>query len=75
MPDGNVGVLIASAAALVPVTLNTTAADLVRTGLDESLTVVVMGKLPLAVGLPVMMPVLAARVSPAGSVPEEIDQV
>jgi hypothetical protein len=67
--------LIVSAAAPVLVTLKTTAADLVKAGLDESLTVVVMGKLPPLVGLPEMMPVPAANVSPAGSLPEEIDQV
>lgn len=75
MPEGSVVVLIVSAGASALVTLNTTAADLVRVGLDESLTVAVMGKLPPVGGLPEMMPVPAARVSPAGSLPEEIDQV
>ena len=32
------------------------------------------GKLPLAVGVPEMMPVLALRLSPAGRLPEVIDQ-
>ncbi len=41
----------------------------------ESLTVTVMGKLPFAVGVPEMRPVLEARVSPAGRLPEVIDQV
>ena len=30
---------------------------------------------PLVVGVPEMMPVVAARVSPAGRLPEVIDQV
>ena len=75
MAEGNVAELMVSGAAPVLVTLSTTAADLVKVGLDESLTVVVMGKLPPLVGLPEMMPVAAASVSPAGSLPEEIDQV
>ncbi len=49
--------------------------DLVTTGLDESFTVTVTGKLPPIVGIPVMMPVLAARLSPAGSFPAVIDQL
>jgi hypothetical protein len=40
----------------------------------ESLTITVIGKLPLVVGVPEMMPVLAARLSPAGRLPEVIDQ-
>jgi hypothetical protein len=33
-----------------------------------------MGKLPLAVGVPEIRPVLAARLRPAGRLPELIDQ-
>lgn len=33
-----------------------------------------MGKLPLAVGVPEIIPVLAARLRPAGRLPELIDQ-
>ena len=40
----------------------------------ESLTVTEIGKLPLAVGVPEMRPVLALRLSPAGRLPEVIDQ-
>ena len=50
-------------------------ADVVWAGLDASLTVTVMGKLPFAVGVPEMRPVLAARLSPAGRLPEVIDQL
>jgi hypothetical protein len=48
-------------------------ADVVWIGLDASLTVTVIGKLPFAVGVPEMRPVLAARLSPAGRPPEVID--
>lgn len=44
-----------------------------RTAL-ESLTVTEIGKLPLAVGVPEIAPVLALRLSPAGRLPEVIDQ-
>jgi hypothetical protein len=34
-----------------------------------------MGKLPLVVGVPAMVPVLALRLSPVGRLPEVIDQL
>jgi hypothetical protein len=40
-----------------------------------SLTDAVKLNVPLVVGVPEMMPVVAARVSPAGSVPVVIDHV
>ena len=40
-----------------------------------SLTVAVKLDVPLAVGVPEMIPVVAAKVSPAGRLPEVIDQV
>ena len=42
---------------------------------DESVTVTTKLKVPLAVGVPEITPVDAARESPAGSAPEETDQV
>lgn len=39
----------------------------------ESLTITVIGKLPLVVGVPEMMPVLAVRLSPGGRLPDVID--
>ena len=42
---------------------------------DESVTETPKEKLPLAVGMPEMMPVFGARVSPAGSCPEAMLQV
>lgn len=41
----------------------------------ESLTFTLTVKLPLAVGMPETMPVVAPRVSPAGKPPPVIDQV
>jgi hypothetical protein len=49
--------------------------DLVRAGLEESFIAMVIGKLPPVVGVPETIPVLVARLSPAGNLPEEIDQV
>jgi hypothetical protein len=51
------------------------ATDLVWTGEPLSLTVAVKLEVPLVVGVPEMMPVVAAKVSPAGRLPEVIDQV
>jgi hypothetical protein len=51
------------------------AADFVWTGELLSLTVAVKLDVPLVVGVPEIMPVVAARVSPAGRLPEVIDQV
>ena len=48
-------------------------ADLVRSGLDESFTSKVSGKVPVAVGVPERTPVVAAKVTPPGSLPEVID--
>jgi hypothetical protein len=51
------------------------AADFVWTGAPLSLTVAVKLDVPLVVGVPEMMPVVAASVSPAGRLPEVMDQV
>jgi hypothetical protein len=40
-----------------------------------SVTVVVKVEVPVAVGVPEMVPVVAARVRPAGRLPELIDHV
>jgi hypothetical protein len=44
-------------------------------GDSESTTFTVMGKVPLAVGVPLITPVAGARESPAGREPEEMDHV
>jgi hypothetical protein len=49
--------------------------DVVCVGLEESETVAVKLKVPLAVGVPEIRPVLAARLRPAGRLPALIDQV
>ena len=50
-------------------------ADLVCTGLEESVTVAVTFTVAAAVGVPEMMPVLVARVRPDGRLPEVMDQL
>ena len=51
------------------------AADFVCVGLPLSLTVTVKLDVPVAVGVPEITPVAAARVTPAGRLPELIDHV
>jgi hypothetical protein len=71
-PEGSDDVVIArgrGATARVRVT------DFVCTGLDESATLKVKLVELLAVGCPEMIPVDAARLSPAGRLPEEINHV
>jgi hypothetical protein len=50
-------------------------AALVWSGLLLSLTVAVKVVVPAAEGVPEIIPVVAARVRPAGSLPEVIDHV
>jgi hypothetical protein len=69
---GKVGVVIERADSA---TVRDVANDFVNAGLDESFTVTVTGKLPPVVGIPVMTPVLAVRLSPPGSFPVVIDQL
>jgi hypothetical protein len=49
-------------------------ADVAWAGLLLSVTVAVKVELPLTVGMPEITPVVEARVSPAGSLPDAIDQ-
>ena len=51
-----------------------TEVDAVWAGLAASATLAVKLKVPLAVGVPEIRPVLAARLRPAGRLPEVIDQ-
>jgi hypothetical protein len=50
-------------------------ADFVCVGLLLSLTIAVKLEVPTAVGVPEIVPVVAARVSPVGRLPELIDHV
>lgn len=52
-----------------------TEVDAVCAGLEESVMVAVKLKVPFAVGVPETRPVLGARLSPVGRLPEVIDQV
>ena len=50
-------------------------AEAVWAGLPLSLTVAVKLAVPLAVGVPEICPLVAAKVNPAGRLPEVIDHV
>jgi hypothetical protein len=63
--------MVSGAAAMT----NEIVADLVCTGLEESVTVAVTFTVIAVVGVPEMMPVVVARVSPAGRLPEVMDQL
>ena len=70
MPEGKLAVVITRACAMTSVRVM----DLACAGLDESTTLKVKLVLPLAVGVPEMVPVLVARLRPAGRVPLVTDQ-
>lgn len=58
----------------VAVTAIDSVTDLVCAGFSASVTVAVKPAVPLAVGVPEMIPVAGTSVSPAGRLPVEIDQ-
>ena len=70
-----VGSVDATIASVVGLTRIAAVADLVCAGLLLSVTVTVKVEDPLAVGVPEIIPVDDARVTPAGRLPELIDQV
>ena len=72
VPEGNAPVVMISGEGAMT---NEIVADLVWTGLEESVTVAVTFTVIAVVGVPEMMPVLVARVSPAGRLPEVMDQL
>jgi hypothetical protein len=72
VPEANVEVVMASVDAATTIVV---AADFVCAGLPLSVTVTVKFDVPLAVGVPEITPVLAARVRPVGRVPAVIDHV
>jgi hypothetical protein len=61
VPEASIADVIANAG---DATVNDTVADLLCAGLEESLTEAVKLKVPLTVGVPLIMPVEAARLSP-----------
>jgi hypothetical protein len=72
VPEGRDVVVMSSAGGAMT---SETEVDAVCAGLEESVMVAVKLKVPFAVGVPEITPVLAARLSPAGRLPEVIDQV
>ena len=71
LPSGRLLVVMASAAFTVMLRF----AVFETLGLEESVTLTVKLKVPLAVGAPEIAPVLVLRVRPAGKLPELIAQV
>ena len=63
------------AAVVAAATTMEVGAEVLCAGEPLSLTDAVKLNVPLTVGVPEMMPVVAARVSPAGRLPEVIDHV
>jgi hypothetical protein len=74
VPPGRVVELIARGDPAAT-TESVTVAVVVWAGEPPSLRLTPKEKLPLPVGFPEMTPIDAARLSPAGRLPEEIDQV
>jgi hypothetical protein len=72
VPEDSVEDVIASVLGAITIEV---ADDFVCAGLPLSLTVTVNVAVPLAVGVPEITPVPAARLRPVGRVPEVIDQM
>jgi len=68
-------VVIVSAGVVGPATTSERLTDLVFAGLPASMTLTVNLLVPVAVGVPEISPVLAVSVSPAGRLPDVMDQV
>lgn len=74
VPDGSVEEVIVRGAAAGAMAIDSVT-DLVCAGLSESVTEAVKLAVPLAVGVPEIKPVFVFRLSPAGILPEAMDQV
>ena len=74
VPPGKVVELMARGAP-APTRARVTVAVVVWVGEPASLTDTPKEKFPLTVGVPEIRPVEGARLSPAGRLPEEIDQM
>jgi hypothetical protein len=72
VPEGSVAEVMER---VVGAMTSETWADLICVGLDESATDAVKLKVPLTVGVPETMPVVALMLSPAGRLPEVTDHV
>jgi len=72
VPEGSVALIANVGGAAVAMTIDSWTA-LVCTGLSESVTVAVKLVVPLAVGVPEIIPVADARDSPAGRLPVVMD--
>jgi len=72
VPVGKAETVIANAGGVMMMESGT---DLVCAGLDASATVAVTLEVPVAVGVPETMPVVAPRLRPAGRLPAVMDQL
>ena len=72
MPEGKLDVVITSAGAAIA---SERVTDLLCAGLDTSTTLKVRLDVPLPVGVPEIVPLLAAKERPAGRAPLVMDQV
>jgi hypothetical protein len=72
-PAGRLALIVNAGGALELIT-SESVIDLVCAGVDESATLKVKLVLPLAVGVPEIVPVAGDRLRPAGSVPLVMDQ-
>jgi hypothetical protein len=72
LPEGNAEAVITNAGGAM---VSDVEVDLLCTELLLSETVAVKLKVPLTVGVPERRPVLAARLRPAGKLPEVIDHL
>ncbi len=74
-PSGRMYQVVPGPVGVAAATAIEVAVDLAWVGSPLSVTVAVKLEVPTAVGKPEIVPVVAARVRPAGSLPELIDQV
>src|SRR5262249_38223950 len=72
VPEGKLDVVIARAGAAMA---SERVTDLLCAGLDTSMTLKVRLDVPLPVGVPEIVPLLAAKARPVGRVPLVMDQV
>jgi hypothetical protein len=75
VPEGSVALMVSAEGAVGAATTIESWIDLVCFGLPASVTATVNVAVPVAVGVPEIRPVVALRVTPAGSAPPVMDQV
>jgi hypothetical protein len=74
VPEASVALIVRVGGAAAATT-SERATDFVCAGFPESVTVTLKLDVPVALGVPEIRPVAGVRVSPAGRLPTEMDQV